>query len=1047
KKKILASFLLGILLVFNVFAPVVNALDNLSTTTTTESVSESSVITSPELSIDVLDEKTNQFATGIQLTLIDSETKEAVETWQSSESDRKLSLIPERIYTLQVATDGTSYETIVDKDLKLAQDGQFYQKSESGDWQPVEGGLHVQLQSKVDSETTQVSEETSDTSNPKATATKASLETISLPKITAVHSDTKNIPATFRLVREEDSSQMSEWTSDSDIPKVELEVDKIYFIEIISIKSAFAPNGITKIRLNKDKELEYLSSGDWKKVGDSLEISVKSTSYTAFRAGQSSRLSPPQAVDPNVIAPINKLRIVSGIPGARVEYISGSNVREQFRVTTRNLQPNGGSPLYGGGAENNNFHIARYLDHNIQKTPGVYGHTVQFNGSNTNAFNYARDERAGWNANDLSLATTTMKASFHYTNAAYYEGRLVDAVATIKVTPMKNRTPGGAGYANPDYSTRNTWNQNGVNLPFYPAIQVGDSLFSGWAWQNVNEFNVDIQFFEKGSSTPINFKGGIYNDTEATYYTINSLNPAGSFDEQQYDPVHGPEYVLPQGGTYYAAYKYNRSNIEPLYTGDTANPNQFAYNGGINTWGGAQDTPTSPDFSMNSVLITTSDTNHLNFTLGNLSRSPLGSGRGGQDVRRTNYMWATISTDGFSGNEVKYKSIPVRKLWVGNQAATELTFELWATWKDNGVLNREFRQTQVARVSENWQFIFNEVPDEPSMLAIIKKQHPRRTITDFKYEVVEKDVPKGYAVTYDGVSTDTKGFTVTNTQTTAGLKITKKWFKQGIRLNNGSTSQLPNVRVNLKRKVGDQVDNSFDKEVTLMYNATETLSWNASVDDLPIKDNTGRNYTYYIEENLDNLPENYFLKGYDNAGITLDYDSNKNQLGISNDSYTTDLKIEKQWFKKDGMTRLRNGNLPKSLTVRIYQTTDGSTSNGKLYKTVTLNRSGAEGAYIWETRENLPLRSAKDGKQYYSYYIEEDKTQGYLEISETTQKQLINRSSSPFTQTNATMTLKNKVNPVYPSTGGFGNLPYISIGLLSLFMASIIYIMQKKKGI
>ncbi len=38
-------------------------------------------------------------------------------------------------------------------------------------------------------------------------------------------------------------------------------------------------------------------------------------------------------------------------------------------------------------------------------------------------------------------------------------------------------------------------------------------------------------------------------------------------------------------------------------------------------------------------------------------------------------------------------------------------------------------------------------------------------------------------------------------------------------------------------------------------------------------------------------------------------------------------------------------------------------------------------------------------------------------------------------------------NREYPHTGGFGNLPYISIGLLSLFMASIIYIMQKKKGI
>lgn len=1035
KKKILASFLLGILLVFNVFAPVVNALDNLSTTTITESVSESSVVTSPELSIDVLDEKTNQFATGVQLTLIDSETKEAVETWQSSESDRKLSLTPERIYTLQVATDGTSYETIVDKDLKLAQDGQFYQKSESGDWQLIDGGLHVQLQSNVTEEKTTESETTE--------TTQIEAKEIKLPKVIALAATAKEIESTFELVEEETQVKLVEWSSNNDSPEVELEQGKVYLLKISSTESGYEPNAdsVFKIRLNNEFVIEYLVDNDWKKVGKSLEFHIKETGQSGFRAGQNTPVSNPVAVGANEIAPINKLRIVDDIPNASVTYQGGTSVRDNFAITNGTLQPNGGSPLYGGGSLANNY-IGHYLDHNIQKTERN-AYTVQFNGSNTSAWNYTTDVNAGWDSRDLNLATTRMTATFRYTNAAYYEGRLVDAVATIRVTPQKNRSGQWGDYnRNADYD----------RVPYYPSIQVGATLFSGWAWQNVNEFQIDIQFYKKGSSTPINFTAGQYSDMEATYYTINSLNPEGQYNNGT-DSWHGPEYVLPTNGTVAAAYKYSRSNITTRYTGDWANQNQYAYNGGTGAWGGTQDYQTSPDWSMNSVLFTTANTSHITLTLGNLSRPSKDGGNRGQNGKRTNYMWATISTDAFTNTYVNYKKVGVRKEWRGlDNPKAPIKIELWATWKQNGTANKQLIQTQELSETNNWQADFTEVPDEESMQKIIEKQHKGMKITDFKYETVEKDIPAGYKVKYDGGSTDRDGFVVTNYKNT-GINITKKWYRNGQPLEHDDTRGLPNITVTLKRKVGNTVDKDFNREVQLNFhrNATSPKAWKATVPDLPVIDDQGREYTYYIVEDPSSNPDlatNYiFLKEYLNQGITLKPNPADNQLGVSNDRFTTDLKIEKQWFKQDGKTPLQNENLPETLKVRIYQTTNGSTTNGTLFRTTTLTRSEIDGKYVWETTEKeLPLRST-DGKTYYSYYIEEDKPQGYLEISDKNQKQLINTSSNGYTQPNTSMTLKNKVNPVYPSTGGFGILPFISIGFITLFVASIIFIMQKKKGI
>lgn len=120
-----------------------------------------------------------------------------------------------------------------------------------------------------------------------------------------------------------------------------------------------------------------------------------------------------------------------------------------------------------------------------------------------------------------------------YTDATYYDGELVDAEAIIKVTPFKTRTnrsrwsPNG-GY---NYWGNKTYADKDNDKPiYYPTIQISGLLHGGWVRQNVDEFNVDISFYRKGSTTPITLKG-TFNDEEATYYTINSLNPEYNYTD------------------------------------------------------------------------------------------------------------------------------------------------------------------------------------------------------------------------------------------------------------------------------------------------------------------------------------------------------------------------------------------------------------------------------------------------------------------------------------------------------------------------------------
>ncbi|HFI0333311.1 TPA: SpaH/EbpB family LPXTG-anchored major pilin [Streptococcus suis] len=304
-----------------------------------------------------------------------------------------------------------------------------------------------------------------------------------------------------------------------------------------------------------------------------------------------------------------------------------------------------------------------------------------------------------------------------------------------------------------------------------------------------------------------------------------------------------------------------------------------------------------------------------------------------------------------------------------------------------------------------------------------------------------------YTITEDkvsGYSSAVSGYNVTNTQVEAGLVITKKWLDNGQAIANLNTSTFSPIKVNLKRRVGTSVDSSFNQVIELTYNTDANLSWRATVNKLPIKDSTGTNYTYFIEEDVSTIPDNFYIKEYLNQGIQLQYQTNLNQLGVTNERKQSQLVIQKLWFKSDGTTQLANLNLPSSLKVKLFRTTDGTTSRGELYKEITLSRQQSSGTYVWKTTETVPIRD-KSGTAYYTYYIEEEELVGYLEISNASEKFVIFTSSN--TPSTATLTLKNKVNPIYPATGGFGTIPYLMVGMLSIFMAIIIQFLQKKRKV
>lgn len=494
-----------------------------------------------------------------------------------------------------------------------------------------------------------------------------------------------------------------------------------------------------------DGEKNYSISIKKLKDDEKIEEQAVFRSLGSFRSFDNrNNIISPQTIGKNDIAPENYLSIIENMPGAKAEVIEYGSALNEIVSLNKNTKTSEGD-MWSGNWDKASKTIFNTMG-------GSSAIAICFKGSNPRVRHYHKDIDAGWNDNDLNMDYTSMWVKVKYTNAAYYNGEVVDAVAIIKVTPMKNRNENS--YFDKNYGKHS----------YKPMLQISHNLYKGWCWQNVREINIDLTFIRKNQEV-INLPKSEFGKDKAFYYTINSLNPIGEHTDGANHQL-GPEFVRPKEGTYSGAYVIPESNIVTSYNGSSKGL-QYAYNGGTNKWGGVKDdNPKSPNWSKNSVLFTSNGTSNLNFTMGNLMKDEVGG-----SVPRTNFVWTSMSTQSFTGYYVHYKDIEVEKKWSdGNSNHNPITVKLLKNYKvevtyKDGYWNRT-REIEVKDLLEkeinlssdnNWRGGFFRIADEESQNKLIKKSYSNnnnKLIKDaganFPNEIKDKDfkISKVYDFSY-----------------------------------------------------------------------------------------------------------------------------------------------------------------------------------------------------------------------------------------------------------------------------------------------------------
>ena len=503
------------------------------------------------------------------------------------------------------------------------------------------------------------------------------------------------------------------------------------------------------------------------------------------------KLPPLQQIDKDSYSPLNNLQIVDNIEGAKVEVIARENGNGVFNWhiiedgAGLDESPNDSmyvGEFYGINGSGWAYGIDKYIYESMRGgendkkfgavsvqfkssvegyryevdpktgaiTDKITGDDVSNDEGPCNIFDnppddYRRDYKAGWKEDDLNLGNTTMKVTLRYTNAGYYKGKLIDAEAEIRITPSKNKN---------QTSNEEQLKVGGYCGIYYPMFQASGSLYRGWVWQNVEQFHVELTFYEKDSDTPIalgssNASSAGDNQSigamNADYYVINSLNPALQIETTEKPTVYvGPEYVLPthEIANAYKVGKYTgsdgtsySSNIQEQY--DSGQATQYAYNGGIKEWDSDDDS--KPGWAQNSVMIMPkAGTTKLGFTMGNMSRIPPASDA--TATQATHLMWASISTTPYT-KEYQPINIYVEKTW---QGITDLTgiksidLKLYGEYLDaetQGTKQLDLdRQITITQDNDgNWKGIFNFVPGKD----FLKKNNYDN---EFRYVVRETEI-------------------------------------------------------------------------------------------------------------------------------------------------------------------------------------------------------------------------------------------------------------------------------------------------------------------
>ncbi|MDO5027576.1 MAG: VWA domain-containing protein, partial [Tissierellia bacterium] len=551
---------------------------------------------------------------------------------------------------------------------------------------------------------------------------------------------------------------------------------------------------------------------------------VETRTFVPLQVRSTRAIRSPETIPPDDIAPQNYLNLLENMPDATAEVVGkGNGVNwnwdwgKKYDIVTIPQD----AELDGGGMWAGDWN--RASSKLFTKLAGDAATAVRFKPSKVKN-GYSQDMDIGWIQDDLDLSKTSMWIKVKYTNAAYYKNELVDAEATIRITPMKNRSEGT--YYNSTYG----------NQSYYPIIQFSHNLYKGWAWQNVREINVDLVFRRKNGED-IRFESSTFDGEKASYFTINSLNEAQEQGTGRPGVgIHsfGPEYVRPDDSTITGAYVIPGSNIQTSYYGGEMAGTQNAYNGGTGTWNG--DDPSHPNWSQNSVLFTIADTNRLNFTMGNLMRDPEPN-----NVPRTSFVWTSMSTQSFANYYVDYKDIEINKTWSdGGENHGPIKVNLLKNYKvkisyPRSTWGREEKIIEVKNLladmveisnETNWKSGFYRIPDEASQNKLIRKLYKRDNnqlkidagenfpsdipnnfnidmVSDFSYGISEVTVP-GYSSSIEkSVEANKDIYSITNSKDLEGptpLIPNLKVKKQIDYLGDGKL----NPDTNIQKQIQDQ---------------------------------------------------------------------------------------------------------------------------------------------------------------------------------------------------------------------------------------------------
>ncbi|MBC2576147.1 Ig-like domain-containing protein [Peptostreptococcus canis] len=312
------------------------------------------------------------------------------------------------------------------------------------------------------------------------------------------------------------------------------------------------------------------------------------------------------------------------------------------------------------------------------------------------------------------------------------------------------------------------------------------------------------------------------------------------------------------------------------------------------------------------------------------------------------------------------------------------------------------------------------------------------------YDIKEVIPPPGYIKNNQTYTYEVKGdkvnlIVIKNERYRINIPVEKVWIDFNERIiPNEKTKNHPPITVTLKRKINNKVDDKFSIIRMLKYDPNPDISWKYTFEKLELQNDNGEYYTYFIEEDKNSLTSDFEFNKYDKQ----EYTGKKGDNGLINASLKVynkekkklfDLPVEKLWQNTSGQI-IKNDSLP-SVEVKLYRKTANSPDelikvNGK--DSIVLTRDGSgHWKYVYK---NLDIKD-KSG-DYYTYEIREVVPKGFTEISEPSERILVIGDGTDYTKVG--LKLKNKVNPVYPATGGIGSIIFVMIGM-SITCIGILY--------